>query len=96
MSIATEKQVRMAAQMYQMRDHARRVLGDKYAAKMAEFGRILKMTADRDGKSVLQVATEVCKKAGATETILIMAAVVELTEPSPALDSGSTISGRGG
>lgn len=42
---ATEKQVRLAAQLYQARDAVRRLLGDKYAAKMAELGQPLQRLA---------------------------------------------------
>lgn len=83
--MATEQQVKMAAQLYDMRDKARRLLGDKYKPHMAELGRILSMTADRDKKSVLQVATEVCKKREliGMDLLMVMAAAVELTEPQP-------------
>ena len=83
--MADEKQVRMAATLYDMRDKARRLLGDKYKPHMAELGRILKMTAERDKKSVLQVATEVCRKREliGMDLMLVMAAAVELTEPTP-------------
>lgn len=82
---ATEKQVTMAAQLYDMRDRARRLLGDKYKPHMAELGRILKMTADRDKKDALAVAVEVCKKREliGMDLMMVMAAAVELTEPTP-------------
>lgn len=81
---ATEKQVAMAAQLYEMRDKARWLLGDKYKPQMTELGKILQMTADRDGKSVLHVATEVCKKREliGMDLLLVMAAAVELVEPT--------------
>lgn len=83
--MADEKQVRMAATLYDMRDKARRLLGDKYKPHMTELGRILQMTATRDKKSVLQVATEVCKKREliGMDLLMVMAAAVELTEPTP-------------
>ena len=59
---ATEKQVTMAAQLYDMRDKARRLLGANYKPHMAELGKILKMTAERDKKEPLAVAIEVAKK----------------------------------
>jgi len=82
---ATEKQVTMVAQLYDMRDRARRLLGDKYKPHMAELGKILKMTADRDKKDALAVATEVCKKREliGMDLMMVMAAAVELTEPTP-------------
>ena len=82
---ATEKQVKMAAQLYDMRDKARRLLGERYKPHMAERGRILAMTAERDKKSVLAVATEVAKKREliGLDLMMVMAAAVELTEPTP-------------
>lgn len=76
----------MAAQLYDMRDKARRLLGEKYKPHMDELGRILTMTANRDRKSVLQVATKVCneKELIGMDLLLVMAAAVELTETSNA------------
>ncbi len=81
---ATEAQVKMAAQLYDMRDKAKRLLGERYKPHMAELGKILTMTAERDKKSVLAVATEVAKKREliGMDLMLVMAAAVELTEPS--------------
>lgn len=82
---ANEQQVKLAAKLYELRDRARLLLGDKYAAHMAELGKILKMTAERDNKTPLAVATEVCKKRGliGMDMMMVMAAAVELTEPTP-------------
>lgn len=82
---ATEKQVKMAAELYGMRDKARRLLGDKYKPHMAELGKILTMTAQRDKKEPLAVAIEVAKKRGliGMDLMLVMAAAVELAEPTP-------------
>lgn len=83
--MATEKQVNMAAQLYDMRDKAKRLLGDKYKPHMAELGKILTMTATRDKKDVLSVAIDVAKKREliGMDLMLVMAAAVELTEPTP-------------
>ncbi len=59
---ATEQQVQVAAKLYEMRDRARRLLGEKYKPHMAELGRILKDTARQAGKSEIAVAMEVVKK----------------------------------
>lgn len=82
---ATEKQVKMAAQLYDMRDRAKRLLGERYKPHMAELGRILTATAERDKKSVLAVATEVAKKREliGMDLMMVMAAAVELSEPTP-------------
>lgn len=75
----------IAAKLYDMRDKARRLLGDKYKPHMAELGRILTMTAERDKKSVLAVATDVAQKSEliGMDLMMVMAAAVELTEPTP-------------
>ena len=82
---ATQKQVQMAAQLYDMRDKAKRLLGVRYKPHMAELGKILKMTADRDKKSVLSVATDVAKTKEliGMDLLMVMSAAVELMEPSP-------------
>ena len=82
---ATEKQVTMSAQLYDMRDKARRLLGDKYKPHMAELGKILTMTAARDKKEPLAVAIEVAKKREliGMDLMMVMAAAVELAEPTP-------------
>lgn len=84
--IATEKQIQMAAQLYDMRNKAKRLLGANYKPHMATLGKILQATADRDKKSVLTVAMEAATKSGAIgmDLMLIMAAAVELAEPSEA------------
>ncbi len=84
--MATEKQIKMAAQLYDMRDKARRLLGANYKPHMAQLGKILKMTAERDKKEPLAVATEIAKTRGliGMELMLVMSAAVELAEPSEA------------
>ena len=74
----------MAAQLYEMRDKARRLLGDRYKPHMAELGNILTMTAQRDKKEPLAVAIEVAKKRNliGMDLMLVMAAAVELEEPT--------------
>lgn len=81
----TEKKVMMSAELYVMRDKARRLMGDKYKPHMAELGKILQMTADRDNKSALSVAIDVCTKREliGMDLLIVMAAAVELTEPTP-------------
>lgn len=81
----TEKLVNMAAELYGMRDKARRMLGDKYKPHMKELGKILTMTAQRDNKEPLAVAIEIAKKRQLIgfELMLLMAAAVELAEPTP-------------
>lgn len=90
MMTASEQKVKMAARLYDMRDKARLLLGDRYGPHMAELGKLLKMTAERDGKEPLAVAVDVAKRRGLTgmDLMMVMAAAVELTEPTPATHQG--------
>lgn len=82
---ATEKQVKMCAQFYDMRDKARILLGDKYKPHMAELGKILTMTEVRNKTEPLSVAIEVAEKREliGMDLMMVMAAAVELAEPTP-------------
>ena len=84
MAIEAERNVNMAAQLYEMRATAKRILGERYMPHMAELGKILQMTAERDGVSPLSVAKDVCttQKVVGMDLMIIMAAAVELIEPS--------------
>lgn len=81
MMIADERQVRMAARLYEMRDTARRLLGADYAAKMAELGGALKTVADKTDRQPLAVAIEAARDADGLAQCYILAAAVELAEP---------------
>ena len=76
--------IETAAKLYELRDRARTLLGDRYKPHMAELGKILQATADRDGKSVITVAKEVCTKRDliGIDMMMVMAAAVELVEPT--------------
>jgi hypothetical protein len=81
---ANESQVKMASRLYELRDTAVRLLGERYQPLMRELGASLKKAAQQDGLSALAVATQQCKAhaLGGMDVIVIMAAAVELTEPS--------------
>lgn len=49
MLTATEQQVKMAAQLYEMRDKARWLLGDKYKPHMAKFLQLVPFAVDQIG-----------------------------------------------
>ena len=76
--------IETAAKLYELRDRARTLLGDRYKPHMTELGKILQATADRDGKSVITVAQEVCTKRDliGMDMLMVMAAAVELVEPT--------------
>lgn len=79
---ATEQQVVLAAQLYQARDAVRRLLGDKYAAKMAELGECLQRLADVRGTTVLKEAIGAARAVSGLDSLLILAAAVERAEPT--------------
>lgn len=86
-----ENTPRLAADLYVLRERARGLLGARYKDYMAELGRILTATAERDRKPVLVVAAEIAKKRSliGMDLLLVMAAAVELVEPSPAQEGGA-------
>ena len=82
--MTTESQIKMAAQLYEMRDKAKMLLGDKYKRHMAMLGKILKDISRQKNKPVLSVAIDHCKNRELTgiEFLFTMAAAVEIEEPS--------------
>jgi len=84
--VTYERCIHINAKLYQVRDAARRALGDKYRAKMAEGGELLSGVAQARGCGVLEVALNVSQaahRAGDLDSIpFILAAAVELLEPS--------------
>ena len=84
MTIATEKQVKIAARLYELRDRAKLLLGDAYKPRMAELIKIMEDTGRQNGKSVLDVAIAVADKRRliGMDLMMVMAAAVEHAEPS--------------
>jgi hypothetical protein len=87
---ATEQHVAMAAKMYECRATARRLLGDKYHQRMDEYARVVRAVAKRDNCNDIVAGATVIKEAGlqGMDSLLLMAAVVEMTEPSNVEVSG--------
>lgn len=81
---ATQKQVQMAAKLYEMRDTAKRLLGDVYKARMAEMGKLLTDAAAHAQIEPMAAAIRLCKSPNlsGTDVLMVMAAAVELAEPS--------------
>lgn len=82
----TEQHVAMAAKMYECRATARRLLGDKFHERMAERARLVRAIAKRDNCNDIVAGATVIKEANlqGMDALLMMAAVVEMTEPSNA------------
>ena len=87
---ATEQHVALAAQMYECRAAARRLLGDKYHARMDERARVIRAVAKRDNCNDIVAGATIIKETGAQgiDALLMMAAIVEMTEPSNVKFSG--------
>jgi hypothetical protein len=78
----TMNSVQMAAKLYQCRDSAKTLMGDKYKAEIAKFSELIAAQAKRDGCSELSAATDLAAKAGGFGAVYMLAAYVELVEPS--------------
>ena len=83
---ATEQHVGIAAQMYECRATARRLLGERFKPKMREFGKIVQAVAKRDNCNEIVAGATVIKEAKlfGMDSLMLMAAVVEMVEPSNA------------
>lgn len=84
METVSEKHVRLAAKLYEMRDTARRLWGDKYDERVRSWSKPI-----RDAQAIMKIdnpltaATEICKCIDdAYQKIFLMAAAVEMVEPS--------------
>ena len=86
----TEKNVALAAQMYECRATARRLLGEKFQTRMAEYADVIRAVEARDNCNSIVAGATVIKSAGlqGMDALLLMAAVVEMTEPSNAIVTG--------
>lgn len=72
--------------MYECRTAARQILGEKYPDKMRELAEVVRAVATRDRCSDIVAGATVIKSAGleGLQLLMIMAAVVEMVEPSNA------------
>ena len=88
MSMATEKQVQISARMYDARTTLRSLWGAEYLAKLKPMMDIVSAVAAGRRISTLQASIDMgkeLKEAGKLPTAmlwLLMAAAVELTEPT--------------
>jgi hypothetical protein len=80
-----EKQIKLAAKLYETRDAVKSMLGPKYAEKMDELGGCIEMIANKKKCSDAAAAALLAEaSADGMATILIMAALAERLEPSNA------------
>lgn len=74
--------IQMAAKLYECRDSAKTLMGDKYKTEIAKFSALIAAQAKRDGCSELSAATDIAAKVGGFGAVYMLAAYVELVEPS--------------
>jgi hypothetical protein len=80
---ATEQNAAIAAKMYECRDTARRLLGEKYHQHIEERAGVIRDMARRDKCNDIVAGATIIKELGlqGMDALLMMAAVVEITEP---------------
>ena len=81
--LARSKEVQITARLYACRDAARLVLGPLYRLRMTELGTTLLRAAAAADCDILKAARDAGRHADATQAMQLLAAVVELVEPSP-------------
>ena len=79
-----EQAVKISAQLYECRDAAKRLLGAHYQRDMDLWAMAIRGVAETDKCSDVAAATKMAKDADGFGAIVILAAVVEMTEPSNA------------
>jgi hypothetical protein len=82
--MSAESAIKVAAKLYECRDTARSLLGAHYAGDMAKWGRLIGALSKKRGCSELDAAKGLADEAGGMGAVLILAAYVELSEPSQA------------
>ena len=94
----TKQQVETTAKMYECRDVARTILGDRFKPSMAELEKAIRAVAKRDKCHNIVAGATVIKEARleGMESLMLMAAIVEMVEPSNVLLSGAapTVTGN--
>jgi hypothetical protein len=74
--------INITPRLYSCRDAARLILGAEYPRRMAELGRELLNAATTADCDVLQAARAAGRLTDALQAMQLLAAVVELAEPS--------------
>lgn len=81
-----EKQVKMAAKLYECRDTAKRFFKEEYKAKLEPYTHILKAVMKANNLDEIPALLKISKthtyQENAMGQMMFMAAVVELIEPS--------------
>lgn len=79
----TEQQVRVTAKLYECRDAVKSLLGDRYKERMAELGLTITTVAKHRNCELAHAANLAARACdGGFDRIQVLAAFVELVEPS--------------
>lgn len=80
--------VQMAAQLYECRDTVRRFLGQNYQVRMQAIGKAVLARSEQDQCDPLAAGIRLAKTVDGMDSVMILAATVELVEPSAAKFAG--------
>jgi recombination associated protein RdgC len=76
-----ERAVRVTAQLYQTRDDAKQLLGDRYVDRMQQLGATIRAEMEMSGAGAIDTAIAICKRqVNTANNLFIMAAAVEVVE----------------
>jgi len=80
----SEANIRILAKLYEHRDVARAILGDRYEKTMTKGAEMIRGVMAHHGCSELDAALKLGKEASAdpVSVMIVMASVVEMIEPS--------------
>lgn len=73
--------IQISAKLYECRDTARRLLGDKYHDRMEAYGKLIQDVMDRKKCNELKAGMLLAQHADGMVSIMVFAATVELIEP---------------
>jgi len=83
-----EKQIKMAAKLYEMRDTAKRFFGPEYLDKLKPYSDLLKKVMEANKEDELKAAMRLVQIESFADNgmaqLMVFAAAVELVEPSGA------------
>lgn len=79
----SQRAIQLAAQLYEARDIMRTLLGDKFQARMKEYGEAITEVMAAKSVDTITAAQMLCKETESPmQQITILAAAVEMAEPS--------------
>ncbi len=77
-----EKVITIASKLYECRNTAKQLLGERFGERMSEYQQLIKSQANASQCEHLEAAKLLIKGGGSMRTIMILSAYVEMVEPS--------------